>query len=104
MELRNQFIRETFGRYLTDEVVATVLESPTGLQMGGEKRKVTMMMADLRGFTSLSERLAPERVVAILNRYLTTMVTIIKQYQGTIDEIHWRCDLRPLRGSHLAGG
>jgi adenylate cyclase len=45
-----------------------------------------MMMADLRGFTSLSERLAPERVVAVLNRYLTTMVTIIKQYQGTIDE------------------
>jgi len=44
-------------------------------------------MADLRGFTSLSERLAPERVVAILNRYLTAMVPIIKQYQGTIDEI-----------------
>ena len=86
VELRNRFIRETFGRYLTDEVVATVLESPTGLQMGGEKRKVTMMMTDLRGFTSLSERLAPERVVTMLNRYLTTMVTIIKQYQGTIDE------------------
>ncbi len=45
-----------------------------------------MMMTDLRGFTSLSERLAPERVVAMLNRYLTTMVKIIKQYQGTIDE------------------
>jgi PAS domain S-box-containing protein len=86
VELRNRFIRETFGRYLTDEVVATLLESPKGLQMGGEKRKVTMMMADLRGFTSLSERLAPERVIAILNRYLTTMVKIIKQYEGTIDE------------------
>ena len=86
VELRNRFIRETFGRYLTDEVVATLLESPTGLQIGGEKRKVTMMMADLRGFTSLSERLAPERVVTILNRYLSTMVKIIKQYEGTIDE------------------
>jgi len=86
VELSKRFIRETFGRYLTDEVVATVLESPTGLQMGGEKRKITMLMADLRGFTSLSERLAPERVVAILNRYLTTMVAIIKKYQGTIDE------------------
>jgi len=43
-------------------------------------------MTDLRGFTSLSERLPPERVVAMLNRYLTTMVTIIKQYEGTIDE------------------
>jgi adenylate cyclase len=54
--------------------------------MGGEKRKITMLMSDLRGFTSLSERLPPQRVVAMLNRYLAAMVTIIKQYQGTIDE------------------
>ncbi len=86
VELRNRFIRETFGRYLTDEVVDNLLDSPTGLQLGGEKRKVTMVMADLRGFTSLSERLGPERVVALLNRYLASMVTIIKQYEGTIDE------------------
>jgi adenylate cyclase len=86
VELRNKFIRETFGRYLTDEVVSTVLESPSGLRLGGEKRKITMMMTDLRGFTSLSERLAPERVVTMLNRYLTTMVKIIKDYKGTIDE------------------
>ncbi len=86
VELRNKFIRETFGRYLTDVVVATVLESPSGLQIGGEKRKVTMLMSDLRGFTSMSERLPPARVVAMLNRYLTSMVAVIKQYQGTIDE------------------
>ena len=86
VELRNKFIRETFGRYLTDEVVATVLELPAGLQIGGEKRKVTMLMSDLRGFTSMSERLPPARVVAMLNRYLTSMVAVIKQYQGTIDE------------------
>ena len=86
VELRNRFIRETFGRYLTDEVVTTLLDFPSGLQVGGEKRKVTMLMADLRGFTSLSERLAPERVVTLLNRYLATMVNIIKQYEGTIDE------------------
>ena len=87
VERRNHFIREAFGRYLTDEVVSNVLESPTALELKGEKRTVTMMMADLRGFTSLSERLAPERVVGILNRYLATMVPIIKQYRGTIDEI-----------------
>ena len=86
VEQRNRFIRETFGRYLTDEIVDAVLESPTGLQMGGEKRKITMLMADLRGFTSLSERLPPERVVAMLNRYLTTMVGVIKKYHGTIDD------------------
>ena len=86
VELRNRFIRETFGRYLTDEVVDTVLESPSGLQMGGEKRKLTMMMTDLRGFTSLAERLPADRVVKLLNRYLAAMVPIIRQYQGTIDE------------------
>jgi adenylate cyclase len=86
VELRNKFIRETFGRYLTDEVVSTVLESPKGLQIGGEKRKVTMLMSDLRGFTSMSERLPPARVVAMLNRYLTSMVGVIKKYHGTIDE------------------
>lgn len=86
VELRNSFIRDTFGRYVTDEVVTTLLDSPTGLQMGGEKRKVTMVMADLRGFTSLSERLAPKWVVSILNRYFETMVKIIKRYEGTVDE------------------
>jgi PAS domain S-box-containing protein len=87
VEQRNEFIREAFGRYLTDEVVSNVLDSPTALELKGEKRTVTMMMTDLRGFTSLSGRLAPERVVALLNRYLAAMVPIINQYQGTVDEI-----------------
>jgi PAS domain S-box-containing protein len=86
VEVRNRFIRETFGRYLTDEVVDTLLDSPASLEMGGEKRKITMLMADLRGFTSLSERLPPQRVVAMLNRYLAAMVKVVKQYGGTIDE------------------
>ena len=54
--------------------------------MGGEKRKITMLMADLRGFTSLSERMDPKWVVSILNRYLSSMVTIVKKYGGTVDE------------------
>src|SRR5919109_3072735 len=86
LELRNRFIRDIFGRYLTDDVVASLLDSPEGLQLGGEKRQVTLLMSDLRGFTSLSGRLAPEQVVAILNRYLGTMVDVIMEYQGTIDE------------------
>jgi class 3 adenylate cyclase len=86
LELRNKFIRATFGRYLTDEVVASLLDSPEGLKLGGEQRQVTILMSDLRGFTSLSGQLAPQQVVAILNRYLGTMAEVIMQYQGTIDE------------------
>jgi class 3 adenylate cyclase len=86
LELHNQFIRETFGRYLSNEVVASLLESPTGLQLGGAKRHVTILMSDLRGFTSLVGHLAPEQVVTIINRYLGTMVDVILQYEGTINE------------------
>lgn len=86
LEVRNIFIRKTFGRYLTDEVVNSLLESPKGLELGGERRKVTILMSDLRGFTSLSERLTPEQVITILNRYLETMTDVIMKYQGTIDE------------------
>jgi adenylate cyclase len=86
LELHNRFIRETFGRYVSNEVVASLLASPEKLQLGGEKRQVTILMSDLRGFTSLAERLAPEQVVDIINRYLGTMVEVILQHQGTINE------------------
>jgi adenylate cyclase len=86
LELRNRFIRETFGRYLSDEIVENLLERPEGLALGGEKRKVTIMMADLRGFTSLSERLPPEKVVRMINNFLEEMTEVIVRRRGTIDE------------------
>jgi len=86
LQLHNHFIRKTFGRYLTDDVVKSLLGSAEGLKLGGERRKITLVMTDLRGFTSMSGRLAPEQVVAVLNRYLGTMVEVIQKYQGTIDE------------------
>ncbi|GBF78952.1 CHASE2 domain-containing protein [Aphanothece sacrum] len=79
-------IRKTFGRYLTDQVVANLLENPAGLKMGGERKKITILTSDLRGFTAISERLQPEEVVKILNFYLGHMAEIITTYQGTIDE------------------
>jgi adenylate cyclase len=79
-------IRDTFGRYLTNEIVANVLENPEGAKLGGERRKITILTSDLRGFTALTERLTPEEVVNILNFYFATMTDVITQYQGTIDE------------------
>jgi adenylate cyclase len=79
-------IRETFGRYITDEVVNTLLENPEGLKLGGERKKITILTSDLRGFTATAERLPPEDVVKILNIYLGYMADIITKYNGTIDE------------------
>lgn len=86
LELRNGFIREVFGRYITDDVVNTLLASPAGLQLGGEKRKITILISDVRGFSSLCERLSPEQVVTILNIYLGGMAEVIERYRGSINE------------------
>jgi adenylate cyclase len=86
LELHNRFIQSLFGRYLSDEVVAGLLASPEGPRLGGEQRKVTLLMSDLRGFTPLTEGLAPEQVLHLLNSYLAAMADVILAYQGTIDE------------------
>ncbi|MBX2862132.1 MAG: adenylate/guanylate cyclase domain-containing protein [Leptolyngbyaceae cyanobacterium MAG.088] len=79
-------IRRTFSRYLSDQIVASLLENPDNLKLGGETRKITILTSDLRGFTAMSEQLPPEQVVKILNLYLGYMSDIINDYQGVIDE------------------
>lgn len=86
LEKRNGLIRQVFGRYLSDEIVANLLENPHGLKLGGERRKITILTSDLRGFTAISERLSAEEVITILNIYLKEMADIITNYQGTINE------------------
>jgi adenylate cyclase len=80
-------MRRTLGRYLTDEVVASLLETPGGLNLEGEKRKVTTLISDLRGFTAISERLPPEQVVKLLNLHLEVMTKVIRSYGGTINDV-----------------
>ena len=87
LEKSSELIKKMFGRYLSTEVMNSLLDDPSALELGGEKRKVTIMMTDLRGFTALSERLKPEQVVQMLNSYFEVMVEVILQYNGTINEI-----------------
>ncbi|MBS3029099.1 MAG: adenylate/guanylate cyclase domain-containing protein [Dolichospermum sp. DET50] len=86
LEKRNTLIRQVFGRYLSDEIVTNLLDSPQSFHLGGERRKITILTSDLRGFTAISERLSPEEVITILNIYLESMADIITQYQGSINE------------------
>ena len=80
------FIRQTFGRYLSDAVVDALFASPEGLELGGEQRQVTIMMADLREFTTVGERLEAHQVVEMINIFLEAMTEVILAHQGTIDE------------------
>ena len=86
LERNERFIRRTFGRYLSDDIVEQLLEAPEGLELGGDLREVTIMMSDICGFTSLAEHLPPTQVVSLLNRYFEAMTAIIFEHQGTIDE------------------
>ncbi len=80
-------LKKMFGRYLSTEVMNSIIENPSALELGGERRRVTIMMTDLRGFTSLAERLEPEQVVEMLNVYFEIMVEVVLKYNGTINEI-----------------
>jgi adenylate cyclase len=80
------FIRDTFGRYLSEKLVDEILETPEGQKIGGRTETVTILMSDLRGFTRLSETRDPEELVKLLNRYLERMSKVILSYEGVIDE------------------
>lgn len=86
LELRNKLLSETFGRFLSDEIVKQLLETPDGLALGGKKRTLTVMMSDLRGFTAMSERMDAADLVSMLNHYLGEMTEVIERRGGTIIE------------------
>jgi|UniRef100_A0A7C4ASD3 adenylate cyclase len=79
-------IKDTFGRYLSKDVVEEILRSGGKLELEGNLRDMTILVADIRGFTRMTESLPPQKVLAVVNRYLETMTDIIMQYSGTIDE------------------
>jgi len=84
-KLRQQ-IKKQFSTYLDPRQVARLQKNPELLRLGGERRRCTIMFTDVRGFTSLSEKLAPEEVVEIMNKALTIQADAVKANEGMVDK------------------
>lgn len=83
---QGKFIKGAFSQYLSPIVIDRLIENPELLNLGGEKRELSILFSDIRGFTSISEKLDPVELTALLNEYLSEMTTIIYEYGGTIDK------------------
>jgi adenylate cyclase len=83
---RAQETKRAFAQYVPAEVVNRLIEQPELLELGGEERELTLLFADLANFTTMSEKLAPRAVVAILGRYFDAMSTVIYRHGGTVDK------------------
>jgi class 3 adenylate cyclase len=86
LEIFNTSLQEAFSRYLSPAVVNEIIQDPSKLNLGGEKREMTVLFTDIRGFSTIAEQLEPARLVGLLNLYLSTMSSIITENLGTIDK------------------
>ncbi len=79
-------IKGMFSQYVPQKVVASLIDNPDMLKLGGERRRMTALFTDVAGFTSVSEKLTPEELVHLLNEYLSEMSRIILENEGIIDK------------------
>jgi adenylate cyclase len=85
-EKEKQFIRTAFSTYVSHDVVKEIISDPSRLQLGGTKRHMTAIFTDVKGFSTISEKLDPEDLVSLLNHYLSAMSDIVLEEKGTIDK------------------
>ncbi len=85
-EKEKRHIRNLFQRYVSPAIVDQILKERGALKLGGEKKEVTILFSDIRGFTAYAEAHPPEEVVSIINDYFETMSTVINQFGGTLDK------------------
>ncbi|NMO20832.1 adenylate/guanylate cyclase domain-containing protein [Pyxidicoccus fallax] len=79
-------LRHAFQHYLDVSVMEQVLQHPERLKLGGERKELTVLFSDIRGFTTLSEQLSPEQLVSFINAYLTPMTDVVFTHGGTLDK------------------
>ncbi len=85
-EREKSFLRKAFGTYLSGDVINEIISDPSMLKLGGQKKWITAMFTDVKGFSTISEALDAERLVQLLNIYLSGMSDILLEHRGTIDK------------------
>jgi len=85
-ERRARDIRKMFSSYVSKRIVDELIRDPSKARLGGERKEITVLFSDIRGFTSFSEKHQPEEVVSMLNEYLGAMTDIVFNYDGTLDK------------------
>jgi adenylate cyclase len=81
-----RMLRNAFGKYLSPEVVDALVADPSRLKLGGDRRRISILFSDLAGFTSMSERLDPQRLVTVLNQYLDEMSDLVMNEEGWVNK------------------
>jgi adenylate cyclase len=82
----SSYLTGAFGKYISKDLLKEIISKKHELTLGGSKRIVTIFFSDIRGFTSISEKLSPEDLVSLINDYLTNMTQIILEHRGTVDK------------------
>lgn len=85
-EQEKNFLRKAFTTYLSSDVVDEIVNDPSKLKLGGQEKVITALFTDIKSFSSLSEKVTPEHLVQILNKYLTRMSDLVLDQKGTIDK------------------
>ena len=86
VDRKGRYMKKAFSNYVSADLVAQIMKNPDSLKLGGEKREISILFSDIRGFTSLSEKLSPEDLVQVLNEYLNPMTQIVLEEKGTLDK------------------
>ena len=86
-----KFIQRTFGQFVSPEVVEKLVQDPSLVKLGGEKRGMTVFFLDIAHFTAISEKMSPETLIAFLNNYLSAFSQVIQDHNGTVDKYIGDC-------------
>jgi len=88
---QKKYIQHTFGQFVSPDVVEKLIEDPSLVKLGGEKREMTVLFLDIAHFTTISEKMSPETLILFLNKYLSALSQVIHEHQGTVDKYIGDC-------------